>query len=74
MMSFVKMQTVDMSWYRILRPSTWRATFLAAAANAASRVSKYSWNRGDYENAARWKSREGFIKEYAKRIHTKHEK
>jgi hypothetical protein len=70
----LNMQTVDMSWYRIFRASTWRAFFLEAAENAAGRVSKYSWNRGDYENAARWKSREGFIKEYAKRIHAKGEK
>jgi hypothetical protein len=58
-----------MSWHRILHVSTWRATFLEAAENAARRVSKYSWNRGEYENAARWKSRELFIREYLKRMH-----
>ena len=67
-MIFTKIQTVDMSWYRILHASTWQATFLEAAGNAARRVSKYSWDRGDYENAARWKSRELFIREYAKRM------
>jgi hypothetical protein len=63
----LKMQTVDMSWYRIFRASTWRAFFLGAAENAAGKVSKYSWNRGDYENAALWKRRELGIREYAKR-------
>jgi hypothetical protein len=65
-MTFIKMQTVDMSWYRVLQPSTWRATFLEAAGNAARRVSKYSTDRGDHENAARWKTRELFFREYAK--------
>ena len=73
-MTFIKMQTVDMSWYRILQPSTWRATFLEAAGNAARRVSKYSWDRGDYENAARWKSRELFLREYAKHTQIKEDK
>ena len=70
-MTFIKMQTVDMSWYRIFQFSTWRATFLEAAGNAARRVSKYSTDRGDHENAARWKSRELFIREYAKHKHIK---
>jgi hypothetical protein len=63
----LKMQTVDMSWYRFFRAATWRGYFLEAAESAARQVSKYSWNRGDYENAARWKNRELFIREYAKR-------
>ena len=63
----LKMQTVDVSWYRIFRAATWRAFFLEAAVGAAGKVSKYSWNRGDYENAALWKSRELGIREYAKR-------
>jgi hypothetical protein len=63
----LEMQTVDGSWHRFFRASTWRATFLAAAEHAAKRVAKYSWNHGDYDNAARWKSRELFIREYAKR-------
>ena len=73
-MTFTKMQTVDMSWYRILHSSTWRATFIEAAGNAAKRVSKYSWDRGDYENAARWKSRELSIRDYAKRMHSTEQK
>jgi hypothetical protein len=73
-MTFIKMQTVDMSWYRILQPSTWRATFLEAAGSAARRVSRYSMDRGDYENAARWKSRELFLREYAKHTQIKDHK
>jgi hypothetical protein len=73
-MTFIKMQTVDMSWYRILHSSTWRATFIEAAGNAAKRVSKYSWDRGDYENAARWKSWELFLREYTKRSQIKDDK
>jgi hypothetical protein len=68
------MQTVDMSWYRILHTSIWRATFLEAASKAARRVSKHSWDRGDYETAARWKSREIFLREYAKRMQIKDDK
>ena len=67
-MTFIEMQTVDMNWYRIFRAPEWQATFLEAAGNAARRVSEYSRNRGDYENAARWKSRELFVREYAERI------
>jgi hypothetical protein len=63
----LEMQTVDVSWHRFFRASTWRASFFVAAEYAARRVSKYSWNRGDYDNAALWKSRELFIREYAKR-------
>jgi hypothetical protein len=73
-MTFTKMQTVDMSWYRILHSSTWRATLIEAAGNAAKRVSRYSWDRGDYENAARWKSWEIFLREYAKRPQIKDDK
>jgi hypothetical protein len=70
----LNMQTVDMGWYRIFRAATWRTFFLEAAENAAGRVSKHSWNRGDYENAARWKSRELSIRDYAKRVHSPEEK
>jgi hypothetical protein len=63
----IKMQTVDMSWYRFFRAVTWRGYFFEAAETAARRVSEYSCNRGDYDNGARWKSRELFIREYAKR-------
>jgi hypothetical protein len=67
----LKMQTVDMSWYRFFRAATWRGYFLEAAESAARQVSKHSWNRGDYENAARWKSRELLLREYAKRSQIK---
>ena len=67
-MTFIEMQTVDMNWYRIFHTSKWRATFLEAAGNAARLVSEYSRNRGEYENAARWKRREIFIREYVERV------
>ena len=63
----LKAQTVDMSWYRILNASEWRARFLEAVERAARRVAEYSSNREDYENAARWKNRELRIREYARR-------
>lgn len=69
----VKMQTIDMSWYKILNASAWRARLLEAAENAARRVSEYSRNREDYDNAARWKTRELSIQAYAKRTARRNE-
>jgi hypothetical protein len=66
----LKIQTVDLSWYRILHASTWRASFLEAAGNAATRVAEYSRNRNDYENAVRWEHRALLIREYAERKNT----